>query len=86
MMGSVIDFAFNGGPALYCKSSMMRNFWTGNYAAGCQAYMLYIYQIDRRFNPPKKLILRGFYDPAKGTGRRVDERDACLKGLSYVRH
>lgn len=73
MMGSVVDFSFNGGPGLYCKSSMMRYFWQGNYAHGCAGYTQYIYATDKRTG--KKIVLKGL------VSRRDDERAMCMRGV-----
>lgn len=73
MMGSVVDFSFNGGPGLYCKSEMMRQFWTAHYTKACIGYTKYVYATDRRTGT--KIVLKGL------VSRRDDEMALCMKGV-----
>jgi lysozyme len=65
-----IDFAYNGGVAAFCRSSMARAFNAGRWAAGCDAFRLYYKaRIAGRLT-----VLRGL------ARRRAAERTLCLKG------
>jgi lysozyme len=67
-----VDFAFNGGVTLFCKSSMAKAFRENRIAEGCQAFLKYRFARDRRTG--KMIELRGLKI------RREKETALCLRG------
>lgn len=66
---SLLDAAYNAGPAAVCKSSMLAHMNAGNIAAGCNAFKGWYIRSDG-------VVRKGLIN------RRNGERQLCLSGLS----
>lgn len=68
---AAVSLAYNIGVNAYCRSGVDREFDRGNFAAGCERFMLW-----------NKARVRGVLRPVRGlTLRRQRERAICLRGL-----
>lgn len=74
VFGSVVDFTFNGGAGLYCRSSMARDFGAGHYAAGCRDFLKYRFSRNRATG--RMVELPGLKI------RRGKEAETCMKGIA----
>ena len=69
---AAVSLAYNIGVGAYCRSSVDKNFDSGNWVNGCNALMAW-----------DKARVNGQLRPVQGlTTRRNAERTICLKGLT----
>lgn len=74
-MASLLDAAYNAGPAAVCKSQMVRQINAGDIKGGCDAFRGWYIRSDGQVR--KGLVARR---SGIGDGRK-SERDLCLEGL-----
>lgn len=77
-MASIVDAAYNAGPARVCQSPMVKQFNAGNIRAGCDAFDGWIVRGDGH-------VLQGLIARRAGElhgDKRKSERALCLEGLS----
>lgn len=79
LMGSLLDGAYNFGPARICKSPMVALMNAGNLADGCRAFKGYIVTGDHHYLYGLAARRGGIGDPRKS------EMDLCLEGLKEPR-
>lgn len=73
-MASLLDAAYNAGPAAVCKSPMVARMNAGQLAAGCQAF-------DGWYVRSAGQVRRGLIARRSGDGRK-GEKQLCLEGLA----
>lgn len=76
-MASIVDAAYNAGPARVCSSPMLRHFNDGDIKAGCDAFDGWIVRGNGNVLPG--LIARRAGE--KHGDKRKSERALCLEGL-----
>lgn len=76
-MASIVDAAYNAGPARVCSSPMVKDFNAGNIKAGCDAFDGWI--VRGAGNVLPGLIARRAGE--KHGDHRKSERALCLEGL-----
>jgi lysozyme len=70
-----LDIAYNGGGAMFCKSSMARKAKAGDVQGSCDAILLYRFAGGKDCSlPSNKHVCGGIWD------RRQKERAICLGG------
>lgn len=77
-MASILDAAWNAGPARVCQSPMVKQFNAGNIRAGCEAFDMWIVRSDGKVRPG--LIYRRAGEKHGDT--RKSERALCLEGVN----
>ncbi len=75
-MASLLDAAYNAGPAAVCRSPMVAKMNAGDIKGGCNAFRGWYVRSDGQTR--KGLVARR---SGIGDGRK-SERDLCLEGLS----
>jgi len=78
-LGASLSLAFNIGSANFCRSSASRHFRAGNYAAACDAFMLW-----NKSASTQREIARGAGPLTVRQGlvnRRTAERALCRRGI-----
>lgn len=75
VMASLVDAAYNAGPAAVCRSPMVKNINAGNLRAGCEAFRGWFVRSDGQ-------VRRGLIARRSGIDSRKSERSLCLEGLS----
>lgn len=73
----LVDFTYQYGVAVACKSSMVRAINAGDYTAACEAYILYKRAGGRDCSlPENRRICGGVWT------RSLERRAKCMKGLT----
>jgi lysozyme len=76
VMASLLDAAYNAGPAAVCKSQMVIKINGGNLKAGCDAFKGWYVRSDGQ-------VRNGLVARRSGIGDgRKSERDLCLEGAN----
>lgn len=71
----LVDFTYQFGPAVTCKSGMVKHYNAGNYAQACEVYPQYKYSGGYDCSTPGNKICSDVYQ------RGLDRRDACRAAL-----
>lgn len=77
-MASLLDAAYNAGPAAVCGSPMVKRMNAGNVSAGCHAFDGWYVRSDGQ-------VRRGLIARRSGDGRK-GEKQLCLEGIAEGVH
>jgi hypothetical protein len=76
-MASLLDAAYNAGPAAVCRSPMVAKMNGGDIRGGCNAFQGWYVRSDGQVRKgPRRASISGI-----GDGRK-SERDLCLEGAN----